>query len=126
MPRCGGSKPDGTPCERIVGASQSYCYSHDPARSSERHRAASKAAKSKPNREIQHIKTRLSELAEGVLDGDVDRADAAVAGQLLNYLIRAVGLELKVREQLELIERLENLEEALELRENRPGGYSRA
>ena len=32
MPRCAGSKPDGTPCERIVGASQTYCFSHDPAR----------------------------------------------------------------------------------------------
>jgi len=47
-----------------------------------------------------------------VLEGNVDRADAAVAGQLLNYVIRAVGMELKVREQLDLIERLEALEEA--------------
>ena len=119
MPRCGGSKPDGAPCERIVGASQEYCYSHDPARSEERHRAASKAAKSKPHKEIQDIKTRLSELAEGVLEGEIDRADAAVVGQLLNYIIRAVGMELKVKEQLELEARLEELESIVEGQNNR-------
>jgi hypothetical protein len=45
-----------------------------------------------------------------VIAGDVDRANAAVAGQLLNTYIRAVSVELKVREQQELIERLEELE----------------
>ncbi len=114
MPRCSGSKPNGAPCERIVGASQSYCYSHDPTRSEERHRAASKAAKSKPNRELASLQERLEELAEGVLEGKVDRSDAAVAGQLFNYAIRAISVGLKAREQLELIERLERLEEVLE------------
>ncbi len=123
MPRCSGSKPDGTPCERIVGASQEYCYSHDPTRSEERHRAASKAAKSKPNREIQDIKTRLSGLAESVLEGNVKRADAAVAGQLLNYVIRAVGMELKVREVEELAREVEELRDALETRKGSRWGY---
>ncbi|MDP8940368.1 MAG: hypothetical protein M3N10_08775 [Actinomycetota bacterium] len=49
-----------------------------------------------------------------MLEGDVDRADAAVAGQLLNYMLRAVGVELKVREQQDLIARLEELENVLE------------
>ncbi len=44
----------------------------------------------------------------------MDRADAAVAGQLLNYMLRAVGVELKVREQQDLIARLEELENVLE------------
>ncbi len=44
----------------------------------------------------------------------MDRADAAVCGQLYNTLIRAVGVELKVREQTELIGRLEELERAAE------------
>jgi hypothetical protein len=38
MPRCVATKHDGTPCERIVGAAQEYCYSHDPNRADERHR----------------------------------------------------------------------------------------
>jgi hypothetical protein len=48
-----------------------------------------------------------------VLTGKIDRANAAVAGQLLNTIIRAVGVELKVREQLELVERLEAVERLL-------------
>ena len=86
------------------------CWLHDPTRSEERRRAASRAGKAKPNLEIADIKARLSDLAEDVLAGEVDRANAAVAGQLLNTYIRAVSVELKVREQQELIERLEELE----------------
>jgi hypothetical protein len=65
------------------------------------------------------IKRRLSELAQGVLEGEIERADAAVAGQLLNYIIRAVGMELIVKEQLELEARLEELESIVEGQNNR-------
>jgi hypothetical protein len=50
----------------------------------------------------------------------VDKAVAAVASQVLNVYLRAVSVELKAREQLELIERLETLERALE-RKNEGG-----
>jgi hypothetical protein len=40
---------------------------------------------------------------------------------LLNTYLRAVSVELEAREQLELIERLEALEEALESRSGRRG-----
>ena len=43
---------------------------------------------------------------------------AAVVSQVLNVYLRAVSVELKVREQAELIERLEALEEALEQRKD--------
>ncbi len=121
MPRCAGSKPDGSPCERIVGASQSYCYSHDPDRSGERRRAASKAGKGKPNKEVQSIKGRLEHLADGVLLGTTDRADAAVVSQIWNTYLRAVSVELKAREQLDLIERLEELEALLESQQQQEG-----
>ena len=44
----------------------------------------------------------------------MDRSDAAVISQVLNIYLRAVSVELKVREQQELTERLEELEQALE------------
>ncbi len=110
MARCRGRKADNTPCERIVSASQSYCYSHDPARQEERRRNAARAGRSKPNKELVEVKVRLRELAEDVLAGGVDRADAAVAGQLLGTFIRAVSTEIKVKEVLELEERIEHLE----------------
>lgn len=37
----------------------------------------------------------------------MDRADAAVISQIWGTYLRAVSVEMKVREQLELIERLE-------------------
>ncbi len=108
--RCSGITRSGTRCGRSVEGPNGMCWLHDPTRSEERRRAASRAGKAKPNREIADIKARLSDLAEDVLAGEVDRANAAVAGQLLNTYIRAVSVELKVREQQELIERLVELE----------------
>ena len=53
---------------------------------------------------------------DDVLEEKVDKGVAAVASQILNVYLRAVSVELKAREQLELTERLQALEEALEQR----------
>ena len=53
-------------------------------------------------------------MVEDVRSGTMDRADAAVCGQLYNTLIRAVSVELKILEQRELIERIEQLEQSQE------------
>jgi hypothetical protein len=71
---------------------------------------------------LADIKRRLLELTDSVLDGEVDRGNAAVAGQLLNTLIRCCGLQLKVREVDELEARLEELESLLDRQKER-GGY---
>jgi hypothetical protein len=73
MPRCAGKKEDGSPCERIVGASHTYCYSHDPKRAAERRRNASRVGRSKANAEIAGLKAQLKKLAAAVLSGEVDR-----------------------------------------------------
>ena len=112
--RCAGIKRDGGRCTTIVKPPQTYCYQHDPARAGERKRNASRAAKSKPSRELAGIKQRLSDLADDVLAGEVDRAVAAVASQVLNVYLRAVSVELKIREQQEITEGLEELETLLE------------
>jgi hypothetical protein len=49
-----------------------------------------------------------------VLEGRQDKGVAAVASQVLNVYLRAVSVELKAREQLEIVERLEALEESLQ------------
>jgi len=71
---------------------------------------ASRAGKAKPNREISEIKRRLSTLADDVLEGRQDKGVAAVVSQVLNVYLRAVSVELKAREQLELEARIEALE----------------
>jgi hypothetical protein len=116
MGRCAGKKGDGTPCERIVGSSQEYCYAHDPSYAEDRKRAAIKAAKSparsRSTSEIREIKGRLKDLYAAVLEGRAERAAAAVANQVCNTQLRAI--ELRVREQDELEERLDELESLLE------------
>src|SRR5215210_3299358 len=118
MPRCVGSKPDGTSCERIVGASQEYCYSHDPSRTEERKRAASRGGKrggrGRPQAELADVKDRLRAMIDDVRHGRIARGDASVCAQLYNSLLRAVSVELKLREQLELEQRVEELEHLLE------------
>jgi len=57
---------------------------------------------------------RLSDLADDVLEGRQDKAVAAVASQVLNVYLRAISIEMKLKEHLELVARLEALEEGLE------------
>src|SRR5215212_6395293 len=85
-----------------VGAGQAYCHHHDPARAEERRRAASRAGKSKPSRELLGIKAQLEKLTEEVLSGEVATGVAAVANQLINTRLRAVELERRVKETEEL------------------------
>ncbi len=118
---CSETKRDGSPCTLTAGPN-GLCWAHDPANREKRRRGQSKGGRNKPSRELQGIKSRLSELADKVLTGETDRSNAAVAGQLLNTYIRAVGVELKAREQMELEARLEELESALE-RQNGRRGY---
>jgi hypothetical protein len=115
VPRCAATKSDNTPCERIVDASQDYCYSHDPSRALDRQRASSKAGRSKgPMSEIAEIKRRLLELVEEVIEGQVDKSKASVAIQGLGVMRGYFDLERKIRELEEIEARLEALEVTLD------------
>lgn len=111
MARCAGTKRDGRRCTTIVKPPQTHCYQHDPARSGERSRNASRAARTKPSKEITSIKTQLAEMVDTVLSGAVSTAPYAVANQLINTRLRAIELERKVRETDELEARIEELEQ---------------
>ena len=118
MVKCSGITQVGTACKGIPIEGSQWCHAHHPDRSDERRRHGSRGGKrggrGRPQVEVNAIKAQLQDLVDGVLDGKIERADAAVVGQLLGTLVRAVGVELKVREQLEVIERLETLEEGLQ------------
>jgi len=116
MPRCAATKPDGSPCERIVGVSQTYCYAHDPANADKRRRDAAKAGRSTPSSELKEVKDLLKKLAQQVLSGQLGTAPAAVANQLLNTRLRAIELERKWKEIEELEARLEAVEGVLQRR----------
>ena len=126
MSLCSGIKADGGRCRAQAMRASEWCIGHDPDQVEARRRRASKGGKrggrGRPQAELSDVKRRLSDLVDDVLEGRKDRGDAAVAGQLLNTYIRAVGVELKVREQQEIVERLEELEEGLR---HRGGGVGR-
>jgi hypothetical protein len=123
MTKCSGITQAGTACKGIPIEGSQWCYVHHPDHAEERRRHGSKGGKrggrGRPQAELSDIKRRLSELADDVLEGRQDKAVAAVASQVLNVYLRAISVETKLKEQFELVERLESLEEGLEQNKRR-------
>ena len=126
MTQCAGIKRDGGRCRGVAIDGSGLCYMHDPDHEQDRRRRASKGGKrggrGRPQVEIGAVKRQLQDLVEGVLGGKIERADAAVVGQVLNVYLRAVSVGLQVQEQTDLSVRLEELESLLA---QQNGGYSR-
>jgi hypothetical protein len=116
MPRCAAIKPNGSPCERIVGASQTYCYAHDPANADKRRRDAARAGRSIPNAELREVKGLLKKLTQQILSGELQTSSGAIVNQLVNTRLRAIELERKWREVEQLEGRLEAVEAVLKSR----------
>ena len=118
MTKCAGIKRDGGRCRGVAIDGSDLCYMHDPGRAEDRRRAASKGGRrggrGRPTAELARLKERFEALAGAVLTGRIERADAAVAGQLLNGARACVRDGLAAREQEELVERLEELEATLQ------------
>ena len=112
MARCAGTKRDGGQCTTIVKPPNTHCYQHDPARSEERRRNASRAGRSAGGREIRGLKQEVRDLIAGVKAGEQDRGAAAVMLQGFRVLKDYVQLEIKIKEVDELEARLEALERA--------------
>jgi hypothetical protein len=110
---CRATKKDGSPCTLPSNGPDGLCWAHDPKNAERRRRGQSRGGRNKPSRELATIKQRLSGLVDDVLAERVDRSVAAVASQILNVYLRAVSTELAVREQMEITERLQTLEEAI-------------
>jgi hypothetical protein len=117
MAKCAGIKRDGTACKGIPIDASGYCWAHHPENAQKLRAAGQKGGKhggrGRPLTDVAEVKKRLSDLADDTLEGAVDTCVAAVVAQVLNVLLRAVTVELQVKEQQELEARLEELEAAL-------------
>ena len=117
MGKCSGITQAGTACKGIPIDDSEYCYAHHPDRVSERRRHGSKGGKrggrGRPIAELASLRDENAEIRRRLLEEELLPNVAAVAVQSINTDIRAVGAILKAREQEELRERLEALEEAL-------------
>jgi hypothetical protein len=127
---CAAIKPDGARCRARAMEGCDYCYNHNPEFADERRLNASKGGKqggrgrpARPGAEgLQDIKDLLADLTSGVLSGTVTREVAIAANQLLNTSLRALELERKWKEILDLEARLEAVEGVLKDREKRRAG----
>ena len=120
MAKCSGITQAGTACKGIPIDGSDYCYVHHPGRIEERRRHGSKGGKrggrGRPIAELGALRGENAQIRRRLLEGELPPNVAAVAVQSINTDIRAVVAVLKAREQEELVERLEGIEEALELR----------
>jgi hypothetical protein len=87
---------DGKRCQAQAIRSSQYCINHDPTQAGVRQRRNSKGGKTggrgRPGgpAEVADLKARLKDLAEQVLQGEVDKGRAAVVIQIFNSYLRAV------------------------------------
>ena len=120
MVKCSGITQAGTACKGIPIDGSQWCYAHHPDRAKERRRHGSKGGRrggrGRPIAELGALRDENAEIRRRLLEGELLPNVAAVAVQSINTDIRAVGAAMKAREQEELVERLEEIEEALEQR----------
>ena len=125
MAKCSGITQAGTTCKGIPIGGSPWCHAHHPDRTDQRRRYGSKGGKrggrGRPTTELARLKERFETLAYAVLSGKIERADAAVAGQLLNGARACVRDGLAAKEQEELVARMEDLETLLEHQNERSG-----
>jgi hypothetical protein len=118
LAKCSGITQAGTACKGIPIDGSDYCYAHHPDHIEERRRHGSKGGKrggrGRPVAELGALREENADIRRRLLEGELPPNVAAVAVQSINTDIRAVGTAMKAREQEELVERLEGLEEALE------------
>ena len=120
MSQCSGITAAGERCRGQAISNSQYCFSHSPDHAEARKQRASRGGKrggrGRPQAELSDIKDRLRAMVEDVRNGTMDRADASVCGQLYNTLIRAVSVEVRVREVEELAKEVEELRDLLDAR----------
>ena len=109
MGACAGITQVGRRCTLPADPSSGMCWLHDPARADQRHRHASKAARSKGNREVADLKGEIKTVIADVRGGDLDRNDAAVMIQGYRALKDFIALERGIRVEDELAAEIEEL-----------------
>ena len=118
MTKCTAITRGGSRCKGIAIDSSGYCHAHHPDRAEQRSRAARKGGvrggRGRPGADLTDLKRDVRKVIDDVLVGNVPQGLGAVALQGYNTLLRAAKVELDIREQTEIIERMEELESMFE------------
>lgn len=111
--RCAGITAKGTRCEKVITASQTYCYSHNPEAAQRRKENASKAAKARhgtPCDEIIEIRQEMRELVQQIRSRKVTPGVGSVINQVLGNMLKTFDQERRQREFDDLERRLAEVE----------------
>jgi hypothetical protein len=106
---CRATKANGEPCTLPANGPNGFCWAHAPENAEKRRRAASRAARSKGNKEVSILKEEIKDVISEVKAGDLDRNDAAVMIQAYRALKDFIALERQVKETDELAAEIEEL-----------------
>ena len=124
--QCSFIKADGERCRIPVNNDSDVCWAHSPENSAKRSKTASKAARSKGNKEVGNLKREIRALIEAVREDEVDRNVAAVMFQGYRCLKDLIQLERQIREQEEIVRRIDSIEERLGLKGRGPARRGRS
>ncbi len=118
MATCTAITTGGGRCKGTAIDSSGLCHAHHPDRAEQRSRAARKGGirggRGRPQAELADLKREVRAVIGGVLTGRIAQGPGAVALQGYNTLLRAAKVEMDIREQAEIIERIERLERSRE------------
>ncbi len=118
MAGCTAITRGGGRCKGTAIDSSGLCHAHHPDRAEQRRRAASKGGirggRGRPLADLADLKRDVRKVIDDVLADNISQGPGAIALQGYNILLRAAKVEMDIREQQELIERLEALEAAQE------------
>src|SRR5215217_3493661 len=107
--RCQALTKGGGRC-KLEATNGSYCWSHAPETAQARKQREHRGGKARGAGEIAEIKRSLRNVIDDVLAQKTDRGVGAVVFQGYNALLKTVETERRLREQLELEERISELE----------------
>ena len=107
--QCSATKANGQPCTLPANGPSGYCWAHAPENAEKRRRTASRAARSKGNKEVLILKEEIKAVIADVRAGALDRNDAGVMIQGYRALKDFIALERQVKETDELAAEIEEL-----------------
>jgi hypothetical protein len=120
MAACSGITKQGARCRAPAMSGSAYCLNHDPTKVDQQRRRSSKGGRAggrgRPSGELRALHARFVEIADNIEAGMLDKSVGIAMVQALNGARACMRDLLAAREQEELVERLEVLEEGLAAR----------
>ena len=118
MARCATIKANGQRCRAQAITGNEFCYVHAPELAETRKRnnrkGGQRGGRGRPKNRTELVHKVADTMISKLLKEEIDPSVAAVIIQAGNLKLRAALADLKIEQQQELVERLEELESLIE------------